>query len=492
MISRPWVRISIIGVAVGISVLGFILTSGLYFRIGFPLDDAWIHQTYARNLVQNGEWAYIPGQVSGGSTSPLWTLLIAIGQFTGDFPLFWTFLIGAFSLFGITILGDRIFHSIDGENGVAPPRYFPWVGLFLAFEWHLVWAAASGMETALFAVIILLFYYFLNKGSKSWWITGMLTGMAIWIRPDGITLAGPLIIVLLFQRRPWHERFVEISKSFLIFLLLFLPYLAFMYLVTGNMWPNTFYAKQMEYSILLQLPIFVRIIALAELPLVGAGILLLPGFFWFCWISIRNRNGYQVAMVCWLIGYILMYVLWLPVIYQHGRYLMPAMPIYFVTGIMGTKWVIKRFLGGGGWQRILKTSWVILIGLVCLIFYGYGALAYADDVAIIETEMVNTAKWIGENIPKRDVIAAHDIGALGYYGNHRLVDLAGLISPEIIPIIRDETSLAIYLDAKHVNYLVTFPGWYPILTQNRILLFTTHGKYSIQAGGENMSIYEWK
>jgi hypothetical protein len=48
------------------------------------------------------------------------------------------------------------------------------------------------------------------------------------------------------------------------------------------------------------------------------------------------------------------------------------------------------------------------------------------------------------------------------------------------------------LDAKHVNYLVTFPGWYPILTQNRTLLFTTHGKYSIQAGGENMSIYEWK
>ena len=46
---------------------------------GFPLDDAWIHQTYARNLIQHTEWSFIPGIPSGGSTAPLWSAILAIG-----------------------------------------------------------------------------------------------------------------------------------------------------------------------------------------------------------------------------------------------------------------------------------------------------------------------------------------------------------------------------------------------------------------------------
>ena len=46
---------------------------------GFPLDDAWIHQTYARNLGLHGIMAFSPGEPSTGSTSPAWTVLLAAG-----------------------------------------------------------------------------------------------------------------------------------------------------------------------------------------------------------------------------------------------------------------------------------------------------------------------------------------------------------------------------------------------------------------------------
>src|SRR5581483_3131331 len=46
---------------------------------GFPLDDAWIHQVYARNLGTHLEFSFFPGQPSAGSTSPLWAILLAVG-----------------------------------------------------------------------------------------------------------------------------------------------------------------------------------------------------------------------------------------------------------------------------------------------------------------------------------------------------------------------------------------------------------------------------
>ena len=62
-----------------LSVMGYLLISRLTYRVGFPLDDAWIHLTYARNLATHGEWAFVPGQASAGSTAPLWSALLAIG-----------------------------------------------------------------------------------------------------------------------------------------------------------------------------------------------------------------------------------------------------------------------------------------------------------------------------------------------------------------------------------------------------------------------------
>ena len=64
-----------------ISMTVYLVASALYYRVGFPLDDSWIHLTYARNLAVFGEWAFQPGKPSAGSTAPLWTALLSIGFF---------------------------------------------------------------------------------------------------------------------------------------------------------------------------------------------------------------------------------------------------------------------------------------------------------------------------------------------------------------------------------------------------------------------------
>jgi len=71
--------------------------------------------------------------------------------------------------------------------------------------------------------------------------------------------------------------------------------------------------------------------------------------------------------------------------------------------------------------------------------------------------------------------------------------MAGLVSPEVIPFIRDEPQLSAWLDRSGADYLETFPGWYPSLTAARRerQVFVTNAPYSPAAGGENMAVYVW-
>jgi hypothetical protein len=139
----------------------------------------------------------------------------------------------------------------------------------------------------------------------------------------------------------------------------------------------------------------------------------------------------------------------------------------------------------------MRRSWVVLTGVILISFWFLGGRAYALDVAVIESEMVDVAQWVAKNTDEDALIAAHDIGAMGYFGGRNLLDLAGLVSPEVIPIIRDEPSLLAHLNSREADYLVTFPGWYEQLADNKILIYNTNGVFSPAMGGENMSVYKW-
>ena len=51
-------------------------------------------------------------------------------------------------------------------------------------------------------------------------------------------------------------------------------------------------------------------------------------------------------------------------------------------------------------------------------------------------------------------MAAHDVGALGYFAGRPLVDLAGLVAPDAIPYLGDPAAMAGYVRARGAEYLV--------------------------------------
>jgi hypothetical protein len=475
----------ILGIASAFSVSVYLIASALYYGVGFPLDDSWIHLTYARNLAIYGEWAFQPGRLSAGSTAPLWTALLSIGFFFKLAPYVWTYFLGTLLLWSMGLLGEMIVRRVS-------PAYqsrIPWVGLFLIVEWHLVWSAASGMETLLHALLLTTVLGMLMSGSRRFMTLGLLAGLSVWVRPDGITLLGPVVVHALAGNRSGKKRWRDLSLFLIGFASLFVPYLLFNLVLAGTPMPNTFYAKQAEYAAWQARSFLSRFGDLSLQFLAGPSLALLPGVIGWFIISVQKRDWGTLAGMVWFVGYLLLYLERLPV-YQHGRYIMPAMPIFFLWGLAAiTMFVKSRILGRCHW--IASVGWRLLSGVLCGVFWLVGVNAYIQDVALIESEMVVSAKWVAENVPQDEIIAAHDIGALGYYDNHTLIDLAGLVSPEVISFIRNEPRLAEFLDDSGVTYLIAFPEFYPLLSELGEPVFVTEG-IGTELGGENMVVFHWR
>ncbi len=475
---------------------------------GFPLDDAWIHQTYARNLARDGRLEYVPGQVSAGSTSPLWTILLAAGYRLRLPYLWWAYLLGGLSLWLLAGAGMRLWRLL--WPGWAAQDWL--AGLVLVLTWPLVWAAASGMETLLFAALRLWLVSEAASGqaaSGKWQVAslqspillGFFSGLLILLRPEGV-----LLLLLLVLGVGSGKRGVKGAVVAGTAVLPLLPYFAFNLGAKGTLWPNTSGAKQMEYAVLLAEPIMRRFARLLFFSLggpesgwrgmSGAHLLLLPGLLAAGWLALRadwrERRLFRLLPLLWAGGHVALYAWRLPVTYQHGRYLLTAVPVWVLYGLAG--W--RRLLGHLGNDRVgflAKQVARLTFAVLLLAFLLLGGQSYAQDVAFIEGEMVATARWLAANTPSDALIAAHDIGAIGYFAERPLLDLAGLISPEIISLLADETAVARYALDSEADYLVTAPGWpYELVVSNEatIHVFSSDFAWTRENGLKNTAVYQ--
>ncbi len=505
-------------VAALLAISLFVALSATNGGPGFPLDDGWIHQTYARNLAQTGQLAYVPGQVSAGSTAPLWTLLLALGYLLRLPYLLWAFLLGGLCLLATAVAAMALWQQLWPQQHSTT-----WaVGLPLVLTWQLVWTAVSGMETPLFialALFILWLYVRLAQAAQPSWalvaLLGFSTALLILTRPEGLVLL--MLIAVAWLSGSWKIKdrgqgtariaWLRLTAVFLLATLLpLIPYFLFNYQTSGTLWPNTLYAKQAEYAAELARPFAARLAQLLYFSLGGAAegwrgmsgaqLLLLPGLLWATWLALRTdwqaKRLLFTLPLLWAGGHIFLYAWRLPVTYQHGRYLLAALPIWLLYGLAGWQMLLQIMPGNGRLARILPLAARLTFALLLLFYLLLGATAYATDVAFIEGEMVATALWLAQNTHPDDLIAAHDIGAIGYFAQRPLLDLAGLISPEIIPLLQDEAALGAYVLNSQARYLVSAPGWpytQIIATPGVQEVFTSGHAWTIAQGQNNTAVY---
>ena len=464
------------GYLLAILILLQTLSAALYLgkagQFGFPLDDAWIHQTYARNLGSHGVMAFSPGQPSTGSTSFGWTVLLATGYLL-KIPFFlWTYLWS--SIFAIA---TALIAACISQNYFGSFRNAVIVAVICILEWHLAWAAVSGMEIGLFTFLTLLFFLLLNHDIPPF-LLGGLTGIIVLVRPEGIILAFVYGLKLLFTDPREIKHILLHAAAFLLaFSIIISPWIVFNLTYSDRPFPNTISAKFLQYgypwsfgkSLKYLWDVFIYFLN-------GPLMLLVPCAGFTIYNTIRTKSTRHFYPLAWTLTLIGLYAVALPAIYDQGRYLMPFIPLVVIYGIEGLNQFLKRFVRAS----ILRPAiWLSLFGMVLLLWIN-GASDYAYRIQLFDMIHMQAVRWIETHAPQDAIIATHDIGIIGYYTERQIIDLAGLVTPEIVPIMNDPQSMADYLRAKQVTHLIVYSGYY------RDLLALLHARLVFSPGAEQL------
>ncbi|MBU0703074.1 MAG: hypothetical protein KKC18_04335 [Chloroflexi bacterium] len=495
---------------VGCLALGFFALTAQRFtdgQGGVPLDDAWIHFQFARNLARGDGLSFNPGQPTSGSTAPLWTLLLAGVYFLGgDFPVAGQ-LLSAICFLATLAATYALGKQLTGNHWAG------WLaGAVVALNGRMVWAGLSALETCLFATLSLLAItaHLRDRNTGHYRLrTAALFGLAALSRPEGYLLFALAMADHVWssgsrntQRRShftFHvSRFTFYVSRFtfyapLLFFAIVLPYLIFSLRTSGHLLPNTYHAKAIvDFSLDLDfLSLWARYLILDN-PL------LLP--FYVLGVGMLFRRTSLLSL--WSAGLPLIYALLHAMLYQHGRYLMPLIPCNAVIGVVGLlearKLAIRR--GRAGETGFLRKKLVSTLSIL-LILVGTGwrlptmANLYARNVDNINRMHVALGRWVAENTPPDAILALNDIGAITYVSERPVVDLAGLITPEIVPLLRSpdrDALLADFMAARGVQYVIIFPNWFPGLAARDDVLEEVHRvtlEHNTIAGGETMVVY---
>jgi hypothetical protein len=492
-IARPrWSRWTIALVCLGVCAL-YLGAEAYVFdgRLGFPLDDAWIHLKFAKNLAAGDGLSFNPGEPVTGTTAPLWTALLSILLLLPGGPVIWVKLLGI-ALFSLAAeLVYRVARELDLSVGLSVLAAV----LTATTEW-MVWSALSGLEIPLFVVLSLigiLLHLRERRRRGGAPVSLAVLALAALARPEGQLLFVLACVdrLLLFERDDsgalvWRRaELAPILGGLAAAAILLVPMMAFNVMVGGSVMPTTFGAKvppaqvavpgawMPSLAYLMRGPIDILFRAQPYMVLVaGAGLVALIARLG----TARDRG---LLLGAWLVGLPLAYAVLSAtsgksVTGNFGRYFFPLFPILIVVGVLGLERLAEHLAGGlrVGRARVpVRGALLVLLLVPSLVGALRGAQRYVQTVANVRDSNERVADWLRERIAPDAVLAVNDIGAFGFMLPNRIIDLGGIVHPEATRRrfeaanegrLADEGTLR-FLSETQPDYLVIFPSWFPAL-----------------------------
>jgi hypothetical protein len=453
---------------------------------GFPLDDSWIHLHFARNLAEGAGFAYNPGRPVAGSTAPLWTLLLGAGALVAGASVAMAKVLGVLAALGAAVLTRRAAVAWG-----APPPVALVAGIALLWAGPIAWGAFSGMEVTLAALLVAATLLAHAVGHDG--LTALFAALAAAARPEAA-----LLLPLLALARPLTPS--RIIAFVLLPLVVAAPIVAFSWMTVGAPFPATAAAK-VEGGLLGWLGGVREPLALT---LAGR-----PWAFlreWAAWLWTTHmllplalvpaivlawrRTGRALGLVALaLVVHPLGMALLAPYrgpAFQEGRYSIHLLPLAFIVPAvaLGAPRPTQRRLIGLVWLAL--ALWAL----------APAAQRYGWGVQNIEAMQVEIGRWVNAHAPRTARLAVNDIGAIAFVSRREIVDLMGLVTPEILPYRRQgEDGVIRFVGEVCPDYVIIFPTWFPALAARADLLEPLHRVHLARvevSGGPEMVVYRMR
>jgi hypothetical protein len=458
-------------------------------NISAPLDDTFIHLQYGRQI-GDGEWfRYNDGDpVSTGASSFLYVLVLGAAHFLGFADgnlLGFAIILGAGLLVLAALLGYGLGRRLAGERAGL------WSGALIAANGAFAWGATSGMEVALFSVMILatLLALVQELTSGRFLLTPVLAALVALTRPEGLLFAGVITggVVFVLLRDPRESRPDALRRSLAVFYA-FLPIAAgvaqyvFYRAASGYGVQNGVLVKSLLYEPIFYPTEFLDEVSsnLTEISLkVFMGLepenYLFPGTLFFCVLGVwylafkdtRHRtfavmSGTALALA---ISSTATLGTWG---WHYHRYLLPFFPPVLIFAVVG--FCSFAALRRGTWLPGALAGFALLASLLGL--PTWAAITGGASLQVKE-QQVSVGYWIRENLPSGARVGINDAGAIRYYGGHPTVDLIGLTTNGLaLPSRNGSGSLYEALEEmpeeKRPDYFAVYPDWFSDFYASRV------------------------
>lgn len=411
------------------------------------IDDAYITFRFARNILSGQGFAYNPGEAVLGTSTALYTMGMALlGSFSrgenADFPrLAWMLnaVLDAALVLCLILLGRKL--------GLR------WAGWGSALAWALapfsVTFAIGGLETSLY--VLLLCTTFLAYLNRRFATSALLASFSLLTRPDALLLVAPLALHRLLSSRMPGKAAVG-RKEWLALLLPYGLWALYAFVQFGSPLPHSVLAKSSAYQ-LEGSTALVRLLQHYATPFqghlvlgnnwIGIGLILFPFLYVVGARMLIKRNTSVVPFVLFPWFYFTAFALANPLIFRW--YLAPPLPFLFLFILTGLENLVDQIAKGLTHPRRLNdiAGMVLIIGAPALLLLNGWTLKPdhaqdrpAPEMAWIELELlyaeaadylVALPDWEADAI-----VAAGDVGVLGYQTRAPILDLVGLNSVQSV------------------------------------------------------------